>query len=194
MRNFLSVRIASLYTVTGKTSATSQLFHDLRIRQPDYIKDPEVRLYFPGAVEKESPVELRERDIAALRERKNDLKKYLKDVEMQMHKRFEGVERGKNRQHQSWQANTKPFSSGVLTFSELANVVDINELWEHGLKAIQAVGEKYKIKVLWVALHTDETTPIFITCLKILTLPEGRFRVNSAGMAVRSFRAFMVKL
>ena len=79
---------------------------------------------------------------------------------MQMHERFENMERGKNKQHQSWQANTKPFSSGVLTFSELANAVDKDELWEHGLKAIQAL-EKYKIKVLWVALHTDEKTPHF---------------------------------
>ncbi|MCK9437870.1 MAG: plasmid recombination protein, partial [Synergistaceae bacterium] len=161
MRDFLSVRLKSLYTTSGKTSAVSQLFHDLRIRKPDYVQDPAVRLYFPGAVGKETPVELRGEDIERLRKRKDGLKKYLKDVEMKMHERFESVERGKNRQHQSWQANTKPFSSGVLTFSELANVVDINELWEHGLKAIQAVGEKYKIKVLWVALHTDETTPHF---------------------------------
>jgi len=161
MRDFLSVRLKSLYTTSGKTSAVSQLFHDLRIRKPDYIKEPAVRLYFPGVVGKETPVELRGEDIERLRKRKDGLKKYLKDVEMKMHERFESVERGKNRQHQSWQANTKPFSSGVLTFSELANVVDINELWEHGLKAIQALGDKYNIKVLWVALHTDETTPHF---------------------------------
>ena len=68
---------------------------------------------------------------------------------------------GKNKQHQRWQANTKPFSSGVLTFSELARNVDIDKLWEYGLKSIQALGEKYKIKVLWVVLHTDETTPHF---------------------------------
>ena len=41
------------------------------------------------------------------------------------------------------------------------NTVDIDELWKYGLKAIQALGDKYKIKVLWVALHTDETTPHF---------------------------------
>ena len=58
MKDFLSVRLKSLYTTSGKTSAVSQLFHDLRIRKPDYIKDPEVRLYFPGAVGKETPVEL----------------------------------------------------------------------------------------------------------------------------------------
>ena len=161
MKDFLSVRLKSLYTTSGKTSAVSQLFHDLRIRKPDYIKDPEVRLYFPGAVGKETPVELLGEDIERLRKRKDGLKKYLKDVEMQMHERFENMERGKNKQHQSWQANTKPFSSGVLTFSELANAVDKDELWEHGLKAIQALGEKYKIKVLWVALHTDEKTPHF---------------------------------
>lgn len=161
MRNFLNVRLKSLYRITGKHSAVSQLFHDLRIRKPDYIKEPAVRLYFPGAVGKETPVELLGEDIERLRKRKDGLKKYLKDVEMQMHERFENMERGKNKQHQSWQANTKPFSSGVLTFSELANAVDIDELWEHGLKAIQAVGEKYKIKVLWVVLHTDETTPHF---------------------------------
>ena len=161
MRDFLSVRLKSLYTTSGKTSAVSQLFHDLRIRKPDYIKEPAVRLYFPGEVGKETPVELREEDIERLRERKDSLKKYLKDVEMQMHERFENLERGKNKQRQSWQANTKPFSSGVLTFSELANAVDIDELWEHGLKAIQALGDKYNIKVLWVALHTDETTPHF---------------------------------
>ena len=161
MKDFLSVRLKSLYTTSGKTSAVSQLFHDLRIRKPDYIKEPAVRLYFPGAVGKETPVELRERDIEGLRKRKDALQEYLQDVEMQMHERFENMERGKNKQHQSWQANTKPFSSGVLTFSELANAVDIDELWEHGLKAIQALGEKYKIKVLWVALHIDETTPHF---------------------------------
>ena len=161
MKDFLSVRLKSLYTNTGKTSAVSQLFHDLRIRKPDYIKDPEVRLYFPGEVGKETPVELREEDIERLRKRKDALQEYLQGVEMQMHERFENMERGKNKQHQSWQANTKPFSSGVLTFSELANAVDKDELWEHGLKAIQALGEKYKIKVLWVALHTDEKTPHF---------------------------------
>ena len=161
MKDFLSVRLKSLYTTSGKTSAVSQLFHDLRIRKPAYIKDPEVRLYFPGAVGKETPVELKEKDVERLRKRKDGLKKYLQDVEMKMHERFESVERGKNKQHQTWQANTIPFSSGVLTFSELANTVDIEELWKYGLKAIQAVGEKYKIKVLWVALHTDETTPHF---------------------------------
>jgi hypothetical protein len=71
------------------------------------------------------------------------------------------MERGKNKQHQSWQANTKPFSSGVLTFSELARNVDIDQLWEYSLKALKALGEKYKIKLLWVAMHTDETTPHF---------------------------------
>ena len=161
MKDFLSVRLKSLYTNAGKTSAVSQLFHDLRIRKPDYIKDPEVRLYFPGAVGKEMPVELREEDIEGLRKRKDALEKYLQSVEMQMHERFENMERGKNKQHQSWQANTKPFSSGVLTFSELVNTVDKDELWEYGLKAIQALGDKYNIKVLWVALHTDETTPHF---------------------------------
>ena len=161
MKDFLSVRLKSLYTTSGKTSAVSQLFHDLRIRKPAYIKDPEVRLYFPGEVGKETPVELREEDVERLRKRKDSLKKYLKDVEMQMHERFENLERGKNKQRQSWQFNTKPFSSGVLTFSELARNVDIDKLWEYGLKSIQALGEKYKIKVLWVALHTDETTPHF---------------------------------
>ena len=161
MKDFLSVRLESLYRITGKHSAVSQLFHDLRIRKPDYIKEPAVRLYFPGAVGKETPVELREKDVEGLRKRKDALEKYLQSVEMQMHERFESVERGKNKQHQSWQANTKPFSSGVLTFSELANTVDKDELWEQGLKAIQALGEKYNIKVLWVALHTDETTPHF---------------------------------
>lgn len=161
MRDFLSVRIKSLYTTTGKTSAVSQLFHDLRIKKPGYIQEPEIRLFFPGVSGKETPVELRGEDIEALRERKKELKKYLKDVEMKMHERFERAERGKNKQHQSWQANTKPFSSGVLTFSELANAVNIDELWKYGLQAIKAVGEKYKIKVLWVALHTDETTPHF---------------------------------
>ena len=161
MKDFLSVRLKSLYTTSGKTSAVSQLFHDLRIRKPDYIKDPAVRLYFPGVVGKETPVELRGEDIERLRKRKDSLKKYLKDVEMQMHERFENLERGKNKQRQSWQFNTKPFSSGVLTFSELARNVDIDKLWEYGLKSIQALGEKYKIKVLWVALHTDETTPHF---------------------------------
>ena len=161
MKDFLSVRLESLYRITGKHSAVSQLFHDLRIRKPEYIKEPAVRLYFPGEVGKETPVELREEDIEKLRKRKDSLKKYLKDVEMQMHERFENLERGKNKQRQSWQLNTKPFSSGVLTFSELANAVDIDELWEHGLKAIQALGDKYNIKVLWVALHTDETTPHF---------------------------------
>lgn len=161
MRNFLNVRLESLYTNTGKHSAVSQLFHDLRIRKPDYIKEPAVRLYFPGEVGKETPVELREEDIERLRERKDSLKKYLKDVEMQMHERFENLERGKNKQHQSWQENTKPFSSGVLTFSELARNVDIDQLWEYSLKALKALGEKYKIKLLWVAMHTDETTPHF---------------------------------
>ena len=161
MKDFLSVRLKSLYTNTGKTSAVSQLFHDLRIRKPEYIKEPAVRLYFPGEVGKETPVELREEDVERLRKRKDSLKKYLKDVEMQMHERFENLERGKNKQRQSWQFNTKPFSSGVLTFSELARNVDIDKLWEYGLKSIQALGEKYKIKVLWVALHTDETTPHF---------------------------------
>ena len=161
MKDFLSVRLESLYRITGKHSAVSQLFHDLRIRKPDYIKEPAVRLYFPGAVGKETPVELREKDVEGLRKRKDALEKYLQSVEMQMHERFENMERGKNKQHQSWQANTKPFSSGVLTFSELANTVDKDELWEQGLKAIQALGEKYNIKVLWVALHTDETTPHF---------------------------------
>ena len=161
MKDFISVRLKSLYTTSGKTSAVSQLFHDLRIRKPDYIKDPEVRLYFPGVVGKETPVELREKDVEGLRKRKDALEKYLQSVEMQMHERFENMERGKNKQHQSWQANTKPFSSGVLTFSELVNTVDKDELWEYGLKAIQALGDKYNIKVLWVALHTDETTPHF---------------------------------
>ncbi len=161
MKDFLSVRLKSLYTTSGKTSAVSQLFHDLRIRKPDYIQDPAVRLYFPGVVGKETPVELKGEDIERLKKRKDGLKKYLQDVEMKMHERFESMERGKNKQHQSWQVNTKPFSSGVLTFSELVNTVDIEELWKYGLKAIQAVGEKYKIKVLWVALHTDETTPHF---------------------------------
>ena len=161
MRNFLNVRIESLYRITGKHSAVSQLFHDLRIRKPDYIKEPAVRLYFPGEVGKETPVELREEDIERLRKRKDALQEYLQGVEMQMHERFENMERGKNKQHQSWQENTKPFSSGVLTFSELARNVDIDKLWEYGLKSIQALGEKYKIKVLWVALHTDETTPHF---------------------------------
>ena len=161
MKDFLSVRLKSLYTTSGKTSAVSQLFHDLRIRKPDYIQDPAVRLYFPGVVGKETPVELRGEDIERLRKRKDALQEYLQGVEMQMHERFESMERGKNKQHQRWQMNTKPFSSGVLTFSELANTVDIEELWKYGLKAIQAIGEKYKIKVLWVALHTDETTPHF---------------------------------
>ena len=161
MRNFLNVRIESLYRITGKHSAVSQLFHDLRIRKPDYIKEPAVRLYFPGEVGKETPVELRKKDVEKLRQKKDALAEYLKDVEMQMHERFENMERGENKQHQSWQANTKPFSSGVLTFSELARNVDIDKLWEYGLKSIQALGEKYKIKVLWVALHTDETTPHF---------------------------------
>ena len=161
MKDFLSVRLESVYTNTGKPSAVSQLFHDLRIRKPDYIKEPAVRLYFPGVVGKETPVELREKDVEGLRKRKDALEKYLQSVEMQMHERFENMERGKNRQHQSWQANTIPFSSGVLTFSELVNIVDIDELWKYGLQAIQALGEKYKIKVLWVALHTDETTPHF---------------------------------
>jgi hypothetical protein len=161
MRNFLNVRIESLYRITGKHSAVSQLFHDLRIRKPDYIKEPAVRLYFPGEVGKETPVELREEDIERLRKRKDALQEYLQGVEMQMHERFENMERGENKQHQRWQANTKPFSSGVLTFSELARNVDIDKLWEYGLKSIQALGEKYKIKVLWVALHTDETTPHF---------------------------------
>ena len=161
MKDFLSVRLKSLYTTSGKTSAVSQLFHDLRIRKPDYIQDPAVRLYFPGVVGKETPVELKGEDIERLKKRKDGLKKYLQDVEMKMHERFESMERGKNKQHQSWQVNTKPFSSGVLTFSELVNTVDKDELWEYGLKAIQALGEKYKIKVLWVALHTDETTPHF---------------------------------
>ena len=161
MRNFLNVRIESLYRITGKHSAVSQLFHDLRIRKPDYIKEPAVRLYFPGEVGKETPVELREEDIERLRKRKDALQEYLQGVEMQMHERFENLERGKNKQRQSWQFNTKPFSSGVLTFSELARNVDIDKLWEYGLKSIQALGEKYKIKVLWVALHTDETTPHF---------------------------------
>ena len=161
MRNFLNVRIESLYRITGKHSAVSQLFHDLRIRKPEYIKEPAVRLYFPGEVGKETPVELREEDIERLRKRKDALQEYLQGVEMQMHERFENLERGKNKQRQSWQFNTKPFSSGVLTFSELARNVDIDKLWEYGLKSIQALGEKYKIKVLWVALHTDETTPHF---------------------------------
>lgn len=161
MKDFLSVRLESVYTNTGKPSAVSQLFHDLRIRKPDYIKEPAVRLYFPGVVGKETPVELREKDVEGLRKRKDALEKYLQSVEMQMHERFENMERGKNKQRQSWQANTIPFSSGVLTFSELVNTVDKDELWEYGLKAIQALGEKYKIKVLWVALHTDETTPHF---------------------------------
>lgn len=161
MRNFLNVRIESLYRITGKHSAVSQLFHDLRIRKPEYIKEPAVRLYFPGAVGKETPVELRGEDIERLKEKKDALQEYLKDVEMQIHERFENLERGKNKQRQSWQLNTKPFSSGVLTFSELARNVDIDKLWEYGLKSIQALGEKYKIKVLWVALHTDETTPHF---------------------------------
>ena len=161
MKDFLSVRLESVYTNTGKPSAVSQLFHDLRIRKPDYIKEPAVRLYFPGVVGKETPVELREKDVEGLRKRKDALEKYLQSVEMQMHERFENMERGKNKQHQSWQANTKPFSSGVLTFSELVNTVDKDELWEYGLKAIQALGDKYNIKVLWVALHTDETTPHF---------------------------------
>ena len=103
MRDFLSVRLKSLYTTSGKTSAVSQLFHDLRIRKPDYIKDPEVRLYFPGAVGKETPVELREEDIERLRKRKDALQEYLQGVEMQMHERFENLERGKNKQRQSWQ-------------------------------------------------------------------------------------------
>ena len=161
MKDFLSVRLKSLYTTSGKTSAVSQLFHDLRIRKPDYIKEPAVRLYFPGEVGKETPVELREEDIERLRKRKDALQEYLQGVEMQMHERFENMERGENKQHQRWQANTKPFSSGVLTFSELARNVDIDKLWEYGLKSIQALGEKYKIKVLWVVLHTDETTPHF---------------------------------
>lgn len=161
MRNFLNVHIESLYRITGKRSATSQLFHDLRIRKPDYIKEPAVRLYFPSVVGKATPVDLREKDIERLRTRKDALEKYLQDVEIQMHERFENLERGKNKQRQSWQFNTKPFSSGVLTFSELARNVDIDKLWEYGLKSIQALGEKYKIKVLWVALHTDETTPHF---------------------------------
>jgi hypothetical protein len=161
MRNFLNVRLESLYRITGKHSAVSQLFHDLRIRKPDYIKEPAVRLYFPGEVGKETPVELREEDIERLRKRKDALQEYLQGVEMQMHERFENMERGENKQHQRWQANTKPFSSGVLPFSELARNVDIDKLWEYGLKSIQALGEKYKIKVLWVALHTDETTPHF---------------------------------
>jgi len=161
MKDFLSVRLKSLYRITGKHSAVSQLFHDLRIRKPDYIKEPAVRLYFPGEVGKETPVELREEDIERLRKRKDSLKKYLKDVEMQMHERFENLERGKNKQRQSWQLNTKPFSSGVLTFSELARNVDIDQLWEYSLKALKALGEKYKIKLLWVAMHTDETTPHF---------------------------------
>ena len=161
MKDFLSVRLESLYRITGKHSAVSQLFHDLRIRKPEYIKEPAVRLYFPGAVGKETPVELRGEDIERMRKRKDALQEYLQGVEMKMHERFENMERGKNKQHQSWQANTKPFSSGVLTFSELANAVDTDELWEHGLKAIQALGDKYKIKVLWVALHTDEKTPHF---------------------------------
>ena len=161
MKDFLSVRLESVYTNTGKPSAVSQLFHDLRIRKPDYIKEPAVRLYFPGVVGKETPVELREKDVEGLRKRKDALEKYLQSVEMQMHERFENMERGKNKQRQSWQANTIPFSSGVLTFSELVNTVDKDELWEHGLKAIQALGDKYNIKVLWVALHTDETTPHF---------------------------------
>ena len=161
MKDFLSVRLESVYTNTGKPSAVSQLFHDLRIRKPEYIKEPAVRLYFPGVVGKETPVELREKDVERLRKRKDALQEYLQGVEMQMHERFESMERGKNKQHQSWQADTKPFSSGVLTFSELVNTVDIDELWKYGLQAIQALGEKYKIKVLWVALHTDETTPHF---------------------------------
>ncbi|MDD4445094.1 MAG: DNA-primase RepB domain-containing protein [Eubacteriales bacterium] len=161
MKDFLSVRLKSLYRITGKHSAVSQLFHDLRIRKPDYIKEPAVRLYFPGEVGKETPVELQGEDIERLRKRKDGLKKYLKDVEMQMHERFENLERGKNKQRQSWQANTKPFSSGVLTFSELARNVDIDQLWEYSLKALKALGEKYKIKLLWVAMHTDETTPHF---------------------------------
>ncbi len=161
MKDFLSVRLESVYTNTGKPSAVSQLFHDLRIRKPEYIKEPAVRLYFPGVVGKETPVELREKDVERLRKRKDALEKYLQSVEMQMHERFENMERGKNKQRQSWQANTIPFSSGVLTFSELVNTVDIDELWKYGLQAIQALGEKYKIKVLWVALHTDETTPHF---------------------------------
>jgi len=161
MKDFLSVRLKSLYRITGKHSAVSQLFHDLRIRKPDYIKEPAVRLYFPGEVGKETPVELRVEDIERLKEKKDALQEYLKDVEMQMHERFENMERGKNKQHQSWQANTKPFSSGVLTFSELARNVDIDQLWEYSLKALKALGEKYKIKLLWVAMHTDETTPHF---------------------------------
>lgn len=161
MKDFLSVRLKSLYTTSGKTTAVSQLFHDLRIRQPAYITEPAVRLFFPGEVGKETPVELRKKDVEKLRQKKDALAEYLKDVEMQMHDRFENMERGKNKQHQSWQENTKPFSSGVLTFSELARNVDIDQLWEYSLKALKALGEKYKIKLLWVAMHTDETTPHF---------------------------------
>lgn len=161
MKDFLSVRLESLYLSTGKTTAVSQLFHDLRIRQPAYITEPAVRLFFPGEVGKETPVELRKKDVEKLRQKKDALAEYLKDVEMQMHDRFENMERGKNKQHQSWQENTKPFSSGVLTFSELARNVDIDQLWEYSLKALKALGEKYKIKLLWVAMHTDETTPHF---------------------------------
>ena len=73
MRNFLNVRIESLYRITGKHSAVSQLFHDLRIRKPEYIKEPAVRLYFPGAVGKETPVELRGEDIERLKEKKDAL-------------------------------------------------------------------------------------------------------------------------
>ena len=170
MKDFLSVRLESLYLNTRKhsastrkhsNSAVSQLFHDLRIRKPDYIKDPEVRLYFPGVTGNETPVELRKKDVERLRQKKDVLKEYLKDVQMKMHERFENMERGQNKQRQSWQINTKPFSSGVLTFSELARNVDIDQLWEYSLKALKALGEKYKIKLLWVAMHTDETTPHF---------------------------------
>lgn len=159
MKDFLSVRLASLYTNTGKISAMSQLFHDLRIVKPGYVEDPRVRLYFPAFGD--TPLELDENDIEQLRKKKAEFRKYLKSVEQEMRKRYEEKERGKNGQHQRWQENTKPFSSGVLTFSELAKAVNIDELWNYGLKAIQTIAEKYKIKVLWVALHRDETTPHF---------------------------------
>ena len=77
MKDFLSVRLESVYTNTGKPSAVSQLFHDLRIRKPEYIKEPAVRLYFPGVVGKETPVELREKDVERLRKRKDALQEYL---------------------------------------------------------------------------------------------------------------------
>ncbi|NCB44707.1 MAG: hypothetical protein EOM59_19115, partial [Clostridia bacterium] len=159
MKDLLSVRLSSLYTTAGRTSATSQLFHDLRIVKPGYVDDPHFRLYFPGFSNKDRCFD--SDDIERLRGKKAEFRKYLKGIEKEERKRYEEKERGKNRQHQSWQANTKPFSSGVLTFSELARSVDINDLWQSGLKAIQAIADKYNINVLWVTLHDDETTPHF---------------------------------